>query len=217
MEIVNATVVLLGQPGDKHIPGTAFMVWQRLTPRDWALADQPFLTPVVINVRYKNGVSYLQEGGKVQLIDGNPPERVESSPIAELSLLLARELRAVAYVAVGVNFSAFIEMTDAERFLSERFLRPGPWERGGVVPSALAMRLGYQEQHGSAQVSLEAGTAKKPTDREPRPGLVIGANYHTDIGERGFPAVEEAVAAFAQRAADFRDLADQLIGARVQS
>ncbi len=140
---MNASVVVVARDHNPTILHPAFLESQGIVRSDWQLAEPPICVPPASVVKYANGIVFTVDLNRFQVLDNGVPEEILGGRVRELAIAYIDRLPHVRYTAVGVNFRAFAEHADPERFLIDRFLKPGPWNSSPIeLRSAVCLSQG---------------------------------------------------------------------------
>ena len=196
--LIQFSLVVVGKAHNPTILNPDFLALRNIVPAGWAWkVAETITTPPVAIVRYDNGLAITVEPDKLQVTDpGITDENPTRSRAAEITGAYVSTLPHVRYTAVGINFQSVVEMESAEKYLKDRFLRPGPWVSPGHPVSAAGFRLLYSlEGGGRLTLSLDAGQVER-TDQEEEEkrkvhAVIANANFHREC--QSCPSDEEVV------------------------
>lgn len=197
-QLIQFSAVVAGTAHNPTILNPDFLALRNIVPREWAWeVTETITTPPFASVRYANGLAITVEPNKLQVTDpGVTDEDPTKSKAAGIAEAYVKILPHVRYAAAGINFQSIIEMESAERYLKERFLRPGPWDSSTHPITAAGFRLVYSlERGGRLTLSLDAGVVER-TDQEDAeqrkvPAVIANANFQRDC--QGYPSDEQVV------------------------
>lgn len=202
-QLLNASVVVLAQDHNPTILHPAFLESQKIVPNDWELAEPPICTPPASVVKYANGIVFVVDQSRLQIVDQGLPEEILSGRVRDLAMAYIERLPHVRYTAVGINFHAFGECNDPERLLMERFLKPGPWNCGPLEVQSVGLRFVYLRSGATLRLSCDSGTVKRRENKEEQKAILITGNYHTDLVEQNVEQAKAVIAQFEERVRDF--------------
>jgi hypothetical protein len=180
LEFLNVSAVVAAEGHNPTILHPAFLEARSIVPKEWQ-SSEVVCTPPVAVVKY-NGQKFVLtvEVGRLQAIDNTPGDRPETSPAPAIAAKYISELPHVRYTAVGINFTAFVPMESAERWVLERFLKRDDSWQNNFAPRALSLKFVFDVPDGILHLGIDAGnvsTANKAT----RLGLLANANFHYDL------------------------------------
>jgi hypothetical protein len=198
-EILNASVVVLAKHHNPTILHPSFLSSEGIVPSGWEIAEPPVSTPVFAMVKYKNGIVFNVDENKFQVGQNEPKDDIGESQVPALACKYVQKLPHVRYQAVGINFKGFIERAKPERLVMDRFLKPGIADFDGKHPEASGFRFVYHLDHVRWRLSFDSGKVKVPPSEHERNGILIDANYHTDLaGHNVHQEIEAATSLYAE-------------------
>lgn len=184
LEILNTSVVVLAKRHNPTILHPSFLASEGIVPSDWEVSEQPVSTPVFAMVKYKNGIVFNVEQNKFRISKDELKDDVGESQLPALACKYVQKLPHVKYQALGINFTGFIECTESEKVVMDRFLKPGIADFNGAHPQASGFRFVYRLNDVRLRLSFDSGKVKRADDENERSGILIDANYHMDLPGR---------------------------------
>lgn len=170
-------------------------------------------TPVFAVVKYKNGIVFNVDETKLQVTQNQPTDDITQSQPATLTCKYVQKLPHVKYLAVGINFQVFIECANPEKFVMDRFLKPGIADFEGTHLEASGLRFVYSLPSTRLRISLDSGKVNPPNNAKQRSGILIDANYHMDLpGENTNEEIEEATSLHAHHYTHFVNVTHSILG-----
>jgi hypothetical protein len=185
LEIFELTVVVRARLHNPSILNPDFLKYNEVVPIDWELAESPVCTEIVAQVKYKNGVSIVAQPNKVifaELLAG--PSTYEAR-VPGLAKKYTETLPHVKYDALGINPKGLVvadSEAEAESFLIEKVIMPGPWKT--YAGGAKDIKLALQYSVNDAKMMLDAESAETGQQGpypKGTPIVVFGANFHREI------------------------------------
>lgn len=207
LDMLNVSVVVTAEAHNPSILHPSFLRAQHIVPDDWEVAEPPLCTPPLAIVKFRNGISFTVETGKLQILH-NFPRAAEASPVPGLASAYVAALPHVHYNGVGLNFAALLPERDASTFLSQRFLREGPWNDETNRLQSVGLRLVYSALGARLRVEADAGSVRRVDRTEAKEGVVVAGNYHFKADSDG---VGEAIDQFARASEHFSDLVVRIL------
>lgn len=181
LEILNASVVVLAKHHNPTILHPSFLVSEGIVPKEWELSERPVSTPVFAMVKYKNSIVFNVDENKFLVRQEELKNDVGKSQIPVLACKYVKKLPHVKYQSVGINFKGFIECTDPEKLIMNRFLKPGVADFDGAHPEASGFRFVYRFDDVRLRLSFDSGKVKRAENENERTGILIDSNYHMDL------------------------------------
>lgn len=199
LEILNTSVVVLAKHHNPTILHPSFLTSEGIVPSDWEVAEPPVSTPVFAMVKYKNGIVFNVDENRFQVRRDEIKDNVRESQLPALACKYVKKLPHVKYQAVGINFKGFIECADPETLIMNRFLKPGIADFNGARPEASGFRFVYQLDDVRLRLSFDSGKVKRADSENERSGILIDANYHTDLAEHNIhQEIEKATSLYSE-------------------
>jgi hypothetical protein len=213
LEIVTTSGVVLAEHHNPTILHPAFLRAQGTVPEDWELADDPICTPPLATASYTNGIVFVVEPDKLQVVNNRPAPDLAASPLPALITAYLRASPHVRYTAVGVNLTGFVACPDPQSFLASRFLTPGAWNRPDFPLQALGLRFVYPVPLGLLNLSCDVGEVHRDQGSDEEMVVIVGANYHTSLTtDYRLDEAITAIGLFPQRVAHFWHVAEVVLG-----
>lgn len=201
--LVQFSVVVAGKAHNPTILNPDFLRIREIVPEDWKVA-QTVTTPPFAMVRYENGLSFIVETEKLQVVDLGTAGAPEKSHAPRIAGEYVSTLPHVRYTAVGINFQSVSEVPQPETALKQRFLKEGPWDRPSHPVSAAGTRLIYPLPAGRIVLSFDAGTAEDEDaeGEKTKPVVIANANFHRECHD--YPSDAQVVEHLAHAVDDWR-------------
>lgn len=181
LELLDTSAVVVADTHNPTILHPSFLTSQGIVPEDWELVAPPLSTLPLSIVKYKNGVEFRVDADKLRVTQSPPPSPFTEAEAASLALKYVRILKHVSYTAIGINFRAILHHKTPEEHLIERFLVKGVWNQDERTLSALGLTFVYPISNGKLNLIVNPGGATHGFTGKHAPGIVIEANYHTDL------------------------------------
>jgi len=209
-QLLDASVVVVAQDHNPTILHPAFLESQKIVPSDWQLAEPPICTPPASVVKYTNGVVFVVDLNRLQVVHKAAAEEIRGGRVRDLASAYIDRLPHVRYTDVGINFHAFAQCVDPERFLVERFLKPGLWDSEPFILQSLGVRLVFPRAGATLLLACDCGTVKI-ADKGEQKAILVGCNYHTHLVEQNLEQAKSAIARFDQWADDFASVLKAIV------
>lgn len=212
IKLLNCSIVLAARTHNPSIINPDFLDRTGIVAPEWGLklAPDPISTPPLSQVAYEGGIRVFCDPGKVQIIDERNDITPETSKVMAIAAAYVRVLPHVPYTAVGINFTASFERSDARAHLTDQFLKAGPWCED---LDSLGLRLHYHVSSALLRLSLEVTDVVDASIDETatQPAIIADANYHHERGELSDnTAIDAAINSFPQRWLDFQARLDRV-------
>lgn len=211
LRFLNTSVVVAAKDHNPTVLHPAFLASQQIIT-DVELLEPPICTPAFAVVKYVNGLVFTVERERFQLLDSRLRGDFSSSDIPRLATKYIKTLPHVRYTGAGTNITTFIEGDNPEALIISRFLKPGEWNDESLTVKALGLNFVYEVPRAVLRLSCEAGTVRHPEIEEKR-GILLTANYHTDLPEaEALKEAEGAIALYTERCMHFSKTAKRIFG-----
>lgn len=216
IQVHQCSVVILATAHNPTILHPAFLRSQAIVPADWEeKASETVCSLPFSRVAYTNGFTITGEPRKLQIIDSNPQPDITTSPAPGVAREYVKTLPHVKHTALGINFQAFIDMSDPATMIADRFVKGGPWLEKPLGPPTCGLRFQYALDIAKASVSIDTGI-RRDDDGEATDGILLKINYHNDIDADTAEASAEQIQLLISRhdkyCENFFELSSVLIG-----
>ena len=195
LTISNSAIVVLAQQHNPTILHPSFLVSQQIVPDNWELLQPPICLPPFANVKYKNGIDFMAEQNKLQVLDNNTPSEPEKSELPRIVKKYLQNLPHVRYTAVGINFQACLEKEDPALVILNRFMKSEVITQSVSNPEALGLALVVSFPPFKLRYNCDSGQVTP--EQKQVTGVLLTANYHTDLdGAQIVKSASEAIDKF---------------------
>ena len=213
LPLLSTGIVVIAQAHNPTILHPAFLKAQGVVPPDWEPSEPPVCTPAISVVTYPNRITFTADISKFQVLDNAPGGK---SQIPELATNYVGLLPHVHYTAVGINIASLVERDEPEKWIIERFLKPGPWNEGQFQLEAVEFRFVYPVDHGLLHLKCSVGSVVGATGEPEKPCVMIDGNYHVNISPKNaLEETESVIAMFSSRLEHFGSIAECVFEAKV--
>ena len=182
---VNVSIVVAADQHNPTILHPSFLRSEGIVPKDWEVSEGPICTPAFSLVGFSNGISFRVEQSRLQVIHTHPSGRGTDSLVRELARRYVEKLPHVRYTAVGVNFVTLSECANPDEFMANKFLKEGPWKDENLMPISVGVHLSYAVSPATVHLSLKPGRSKTQKGEDPKTGIVIEGNCHSETQNTG--------------------------------
>lgn len=176
LRLIQFSAVVVGHAHNPTILNPDFLSAEGIVPKSWGWEVQEAVTtPALSLVRYSGGVTITVEPTKLHVADSAVEAGPRSSKVVDITGAFVRVLRHVRYSAIGNNFQGVVEHPSPGQYLSDRFLRHGPWSEN---LEAAGIRLVYPIDDGHLRLSFDQGTASLSESDERHDVIFVDANFN---------------------------------------
>ena len=214
LTLSNFSIVVLAQAHNPSILNPDFLKNNDIVSTDFKTKNV-ICTPPVAQVVYEEGISIVADFERLQFIDTILERIPESSPIPGIAVRYIKTLPHVRYTACGINFAGYFlfpEKNSARSFISEKFIKPGPWLSQSEATD-IGVTFTYSIENTKKTVSLKSGEIIQPDGERP-PGILVNANYHLDIPEGNLEPINSFIANWQSSFSHFKQFVEKLFSAR---
>ena len=172
--------VVVAEGHNPTILHPSFLKAQGVVDQDWELSQDPICTPPLANVVFNNGISVIVDQSRLQ-VNAEGADVVEQVGVAaDVAEKYVSQLPHVNYSGVGLNYTGFLEHTDAAQYLIHRFVKDGPWNQGRLLLENFTPQFQYRYDDCDLYLSLSVGSRTDRESRDETAGIIVHANYHYD-------------------------------------
>jgi|CXWL01.1.fsa_nt_gi hypothetical protein len=181
LEILNTAITVTAEAHNPSILHPSFLTSQKIVPETWELADPPICTPLLAVVKYAQSIVISVEPQKLQVMDNAPSDDPARSELVGIVSRYTATLPFVRYTGLGINITGFVATEAADDTLRS-FLAPGSWNEGELRVETVGVRFVYRVLGTQLRLSMDGATIQSKA-RANRAGIVLSANYHSDLGK----------------------------------
>jgi hypothetical protein len=214
IEIVNSTIVVTGTGQEPPELNPTLLLKSKIIPEDWDFLEPPISTPNVSIIKYKNGIVFVLDDQKFQLVDNFPPKESNKSLLPELAIKTLKIVSGkMKCNAIGINFKAIIKQSLSTINLVNIFLKDEVLKKFSVVPGDVGLRFVYDIENAVLRLSIDKGTLSFIGDKSKKEeGILIDANFHTDLkSDNLIKSLTESISMFSERDIYLQELAKKIL------
>lgn len=189
-EYISSSIVVTAKDHNPTILHPSFLETRNIVPKNWTYKFDVITSPAVSSVKYTNNYSFSVDNFKLQIFYNKGSQNISKSLVHTLAKKYIEKLCEVKYTAVGINFSAFLEIKDAENFLINKFLDIKKLKALKYDLDKVDYKFSYKLKNTVLNIMLNSGTLIRAQDHSKADGIFIDANYHNNI--QGDKIIEEA-------------------------
>ena len=182
VQVIRTSIVVLADQHNPSVLHPSFLTSAKIVPRNWKLASDPIATPALSRVEYENGIVFVGEPIKFQVIDHKPGDAGTNSSLPSLVSGYLSALPHVRYIGLGVNLHGFLPMDEPDDDVIKRFLRSGPSNKGRLRLKSMDVTFVYPVSGADLRLSCKPGVMRTADNAETT-GYVVDGNYHTDLSD----------------------------------
>lgn len=175
------SIVISAKQNNPTILNPDFLKINKIVPEKMKLTET-VTTPIFSMAKYsllesgekdrEGDITITVEPEKLQLLESCGGEFWDKY----ISLGVVKEyittLEHVQYTGLGINWQAFFEQSDPDKWLSERFIKDGNWRTDKNKVRAVSIKLAFDIEDATCFISLDQIKFKET------PGIGIDINFH---------------------------------------
>jgi len=184
LKLVNASVIIVARDHNPSILHPSFLRANGVVEPDLALDGDPICTSAIARVPFANGITFIAEPARIQIVDGRPSDSLAGSSLPSYAVKYVETLPHVSYRAVGINFTGLLVTEAPGEAIVAEFLREGPWNDAGLRAQDCGLRLAFEAAPGFLRLSFDPGSVQRSGSSTAERGILIQANYHADVVNR---------------------------------
>lgn len=172
----SVSVVVTAEFHNPSILNQDFLVSKGIVPEGWKVTEA-ITTPQISVVSYSNGIRWTVEQPKLTVVENCGPLFQNEYRVYGLVAAYLDKLPHTPHRSLGLNCVVSIKQDDPERWLTQRFLKPGPWIEG--EPKVLGMVPKFTLDAGEAVCHLSFSAEQAtPPQGEPETAVIVNSNMH---------------------------------------
>ena len=120
----SVSVVVTAEFHNPSVLNRDFLVSKRIVPEDWEVTEG-FTTPGLSVLSYNNGIQWTLDQSKLTVTESCDSSFRDEYRVYSLVAAYLEVLPVVPYRSLGLNYSISKKQENPERWLTQRFLKPG--------------------------------------------------------------------------------------------
>lgn len=181
MKLSGSSCVVVADQHNPSILNPDWLVKAKIIHPEWKLADPSITTPLFARCSYINNVQLMLEPNKLTVDSITMDDHDLSGELPRIVRKYVDSLPHIPYKQIGNNFRFSIGMQDVLSKLKNKLIQKGNWNADNI--SKIKTTLQYFCDDYSMNLTIESSDfkGKNGTD-EKEPALVLGFNYHRELG-----------------------------------
>ena len=172
----SVSVVVTAEFHNPSILNRDFLVSKGIVPKDWEVVEA-ITTPPVSIVRYGKGIQWTVDQSRLTVVENcGAPFRNEYL-VHRLVVAYLEKLPHVPYRSLGLNYVVSIKQDDPTQWLTQRFLRSGPWIESEPKVLSMVPKFTLNAHDAVCYLSFSAGQTTPPQGK-PEAAVIATANMH---------------------------------------
>lgn len=189
----SVSVVVTAQFHNPSILNPDFLRRLKIVPESWEVTEA-LTTPPVAVVAFKNGVRWTVEQNRMVVTEAINDSFADRYRVHGLASAYVEKLPHVPYLSLGLNCQVSMKRRAPQKWLVQRFLKPGAWLDGAPPITDMVPTLTLKADDAACTLTFK-GANVQPPGGEPTPSVVAECNVHH---EGPFPAIDTLQAAIMQ-------------------
>ena len=172
----SVSVVVTAESHNPSILTPYFLEANGVVPSGWEVVETITTVPVSM-VNYNNGIHWTVDQSRLTVTENCESSFKDNYLVYDLVKAYLNNLPHVPYRSLGLNCVVSSKQIDPERWITQRFLKSGPWleER----PKVIHMMPTFALDAGDAVCILKFETRKFTSSQgEPQSVIVVNSNIH---------------------------------------
>ncbi len=172
----SVSVVVTAEYHNPSILTGDFLKSREIMPPDWKPAEA-ITTPPVSSVRYHKGVHWIVDQSNLTVTENCDSSFRDDYLVYKIVRRYLELLPHVNYRDLGLNCIVSRKQSDPEKWLTERFLRPGPWSECGQESPRMVPRFILNTDDATCNLSFNAKEVTPPGDNS-HAAVIVNVNMH---------------------------------------
>ena len=172
----SVSVVVTAEFHNPSILNPEFLVSRQIVPSAWSVTEA-ITTPPVSMLRYDNGIQWMVDQSNLTVTESCESFFRDDYQVYGLVNSYLAELPHVPYRSLGLNCVASMRQDNPERWLTQRFLKPGAWLEG--KPEVVGLKPNFAIDAGDTTCNLmfNEGRIQNP-EGDQEEAVIVNANVH---------------------------------------
>ena len=172
----SVSVVVTAEFHNPSILNRDFLVSREIVPEDWDVAEA-ITTPPVSIVSYANGIQWTVDQSTLRVVENCDSSFRDDYVVYKLVDAYLEKLPHVPYRSLGLNCVISLGQSHPQRWLTERFLKRGPWQEGEPKILHMIPNFTVNARDAVCNLSLSGGQVNNQQN-EPMDSVLVNSNVH---------------------------------------
>ena len=173
----NISVVVTARYHNPSVLNPGFLEANRIVPKEWKV-DEAVTTPPLSIVTYQQGIVWNLDQTTLTVTENCDPDQSEFDVHRQVAEYV-KTLPHVPYQGLGLNCVLSFEATDPEKWLTQRFLRPGPWRKGSFAAMAMVPKFVFPVENAICNLTMSPGLVHSEENAN-HAAVIASSNLHHD-------------------------------------
>ena len=171
----DVSVVVTAKYHNPSVLNPGFLTAKGIVPEEWEV-EESITTPPMSLVNYKNQTRWDVQQEKLSVLENCKPFQ-ESFNVYSQVIAYIEALPHVPYRSLGLNTTLSVATNDPVGWMSERFLRPGPWNQENLTGLRMVPKFVFMADDAICNLAMSNGS-RQPPEGDPEPTVILQSNLH---------------------------------------
>ena len=186
----SVSVVVTANFHNPSVLNPGFLEQNKIVPHEWEV-DEAITTPPLSIVGYQEGILWNLDQTTLTVTENCLPGQDEFRVHAQVSEYV-KTLPHVPYQGLGLNCVLSFDKDDAVKWLTQRFLKVGPWRKGKYSALRMAPKFVFPVGNAICNLTLNPGLVH-PEENVNQEAVIASSNLHHN-GPFGSESLRETIA-----------------------
>ena len=173
----SVSVVVTAKYHNPSVLNPGFLEQNRIVPKEWEV-DEAFTTPPLSIIGYQEGILWNLDQSTLTVTENCSPDQNEFKVHAQVSEYV-KTLPHVPYQGLGLNCVLSLNRSDPVKWLTQRFLRSGPWRRGKYSALGMVPKFVFPVGNAICNLTMSPGLVQ-PEENVNQNAVIASSNLHHD-------------------------------------
>ena len=173
----NVSVVVTAKYHNPSVLNPGFLELNRIVPKEWDV-DEAVTTPPLSIVTYKQGIVWNLDQTTLTVTENCDPDQSEFHVHRQVSEYV-KTLPHVPYQGLGLNCVLSLATDNPAKWLTQRYLKPGPWRKGKYASLAMVPKFVFPVRNAICNLTMSPGLVH-PEENMNQAAVVASSNLHHD-------------------------------------
>ena len=173
----SVSVVVTANYHNPSVLNPGFLEQNKIVPHEWEV-DEAVTTPPLSIVGYQEGILWNLDQTTLTVTENCSPDQDEFLVHAQVSEYV-KTLPHVPYQGLGLNCVLSLAKNDSVKWLTQRFLKSGPWRRDKYSAIGMVPKFVFPVGNAICNLTLNPGLVH-PEENVNQEAVIASSNLHHD-------------------------------------
>ena len=178
--VILVDVVVTARSHNPTILNPDFIKKHEIVPSNWKHSET-ITTPPLSFVRYPNGISITVEEQKLRVVEPVRGKFLEKNQVCKIAARYVQALPEVNYTALGFNWEIAFPKRAPKKWLRERFLVPGKWQKDPCKLLYNNLTVSFSAGEFINNLTLAPARFLMPEGKKKEAILIKSNFHHSDV------------------------------------